>query len=219
MLNREDNPLPPFTDRELGLIANSIKLREALRATINYVEAGLQPVLPPTIEKYRELLLEAPPEMDVGAVSPHELFEVVTAMGRFLSQTSSAEIFARHGLTGLPDWIVLMTVAMEPPGMTDRQITRIMGANYKRIQRLVQTLAETGLVRLTPIGAKGASTVEITASGRARLEGTNAALEPLLKWFTQRHRFRLLFVGRHIRALSRMHDDRSVNKRRMRPPA
>lgn len=213
MLNPEDKSSPPLSDRELGLIADSLKLRDALRATINYIESGLQPVLPPSIEKHRQLLLDMPPEMDVESVSPRELFDVVTAMVRFLSQTSSADLFARHGLSGLADWTILMTLVFEPPGMTDRHITRIMGANFKRVQKLTQALAAAELIRLTPVGVKGKCKVEITAAGQARLEETNAALEPLLKWFTQRHRFRLMFVARHIRVLSRMHDDRPARRK------
>lgn len=136
MLNPKEEHSPPLSDRELELTNNVVHLRDALRTTLNYIEAVLQPVLPPHIEQYRALLEEIKPELDVDSVSARELFDVVTAMVRFLSLTSADEAFSRNGVSGLADWTILMALTLEPPGVTDRQITRIMGANYKRIQRM-----------------------------------------------------------------------------------
>lgn len=213
MLNAQEEHSPPFSDRELDLINNVNELRDALRTTLSFIEAGLQPVLPPNIERYRALLEEVKPELDVDEVSARELFDVVTAMVRFLSLTSADEAFSRNGVSGLVDWTVLMTVTLEPPGVTDRQITRIMGANYKRIQRMIQSLSASEMVRPTQIANNGTTAVEITAAGRARLDETNERIERKLRWFTQRQRFRLMFLARKIRALARMYDVRPAKKK------
>ena len=213
MLKAEGEHSPPLSDRELGLIDRSVRLQQALQITMEYIEATLHPQLPPSIERFRPLLLDVLPEMEhVESVSARELLDVVTAMVRFLSETSSAELFVRHGLSGLADWTILMTLAFEPPGVTDRQITRIMGARYKRVQRLTQSLAESGLVSLRQVGTRGMHAVEITATGLARLQETNRALEEMLKWFTRRHRLRLMSAARSIRLLSRIYDQPSVKK-------
>lgn len=212
MLNPQEEQSPALTDRELELLNNVGELRDALRATLNYIEAGLQPVLPPQIERYRALLEEIKP-VDVDAVSARELFDVVTAMVRFLSLTTADKAFSRNGISGLVDWTILMTLMLEPPGVTDRQITRIMGANYKRIQRMTQSLAASGMVRATQIADNGTCAVEITAHGRARLDETNELLERKLKWFTHRQRFRLMFLARKIRLLARMYDERPAKNR------
>jgi hypothetical protein len=213
MLNPQDKPSPPLSDRELELISNVARLRDALRTTLNYIEAGLQPVLPAHIEQYRALLEEVKPEVDLDSVSARELFDVVTAMVRFLSLTSADEAFSRNGISGLVDWTIMMTLTLEPPGVTDRQITRIMGANYKRIQRMTQSLAVSDMVRVTQIANNGTCAVEITPGGQVRLDETNEKLERKLRWFTQRERFRLMFLARKIRLLARMYDERPAKKK------
>lgn len=201
-----DRPSSDLSDNEAILLQQVTGLRNALATTLNYIQSELEPEPPASILAYTRLIEEAKPGADIGFDPIRELLEVVLAMTRFLSVTSASDMFSRYGATGLADWSILGALAIEPPGTTDRELCRLIGTNYKRMRRLLDSLAQAGLVAfVAPDRAGTPVTVTITDAGRARLDAMNAGLLPSLDMFLRRTPLRLVNLARSLRLVARLH--------------
>ncbi len=201
-----DRPSSDLSDTEVILLQQVAGLRNALAATLNYIQSELEPEPPASILAFKKLIEEAKPGADIEFDPARELLEVVLAMTRFLSMSSASEAFSRYGATGLADWSILGALAIEPPGTTDRELCRLIGTNYKRMRRLLDLMADAGLVTfVAPDTAGTPVTVEITAAGRARLDAMNAGLKPSLDIFLRRTPLRLVNLARSLRLAARLH--------------
>ncbi|MDB5577163.1 MAG: hypothetical protein JWR80_2339 [Bradyrhizobium sp.] len=201
------------TQRERELLRNVASLEAALRTTLDYIQSDLQPNPPAAILAYRGLLGQAGAEGEVTLDVMGEFLDVVTSMARFLSDSSAMQVFARAGVTGFADWVMLSTVAGQPPGLTDRQLTRLIGASHKRTRRLLDAQEKAGMVLLSPESQPETVSVQITPAGQARITEIETALLPLLKVYVKRDPFQLVYLLWHIRRLFRIHDRASHRKR------
>lgn len=216
MLNEEVDS-SPLTEREAQLIEKTMLLKAALASTLYYIESRLQPVLPPELKAHQRLLEEIKPEALIPLNAPRDFLDAVTAMARFLNLTSSAQVFEQFGVTGFADWTILMTLAVEPEGMTERQLFRMIRMNQKRVRRITERLAQEGHLRL--VERNNAPLISITTTGEQRLKAINARLEPLLSLFSQRNRLEFFRVGKRVRTLARMYDRAPPEKKAGQPRA
>lgn len=201
-----------MSDREIDLLDRITKLESALRTTLDY-QAELQPNVPSNIAAFYQLIADPKPTA-VSFDTMGGFLDSVTSMARFLSNTAGMAVFSRSGTTGFVDWIILSTVASQPRGsFTDRQLTRFMGASFKRIRRLLNRLADTGMVSLSAPKDADVIGIEVTPAGQAAIETINAELEPLLKFFVKRDPLRLPALVTQISFLSRLHDRASRRER------
>ena len=204
MLSEESVPAAAPADHR-AVKSKAYELTTALRVALEHIERDMQTGLPPSLERYRKYLGGTQTQREVAAQLPRDLLDVVTGMSRFLSLISGDQMFRRYGVSGLVDWSILMTLTYEPPGITDRQITRLIGLNHKRARQLLAGLSDAGLIQLVPVEQDSKSmAVELTVAGKARVEEMNATIAPTLMWFSQRNQFRLQAIGSSIGPLTRL---------------
>ena len=203
-----------LADREVELLQQVHTLRQALQVTLDYLQSELQPEPPSNIASYRALLAEPDPSLGVATDPVRDFANVVTAMARFFNNVGAMEIFDRISQTAFLEWIILTSVAAEPPGLTDRELCRLIGANHKRTRRMLQAMAEAGLVSLSAAGQPGSPSIQVAAAGGTRLAEINGALLPLLRRFVHRVPLQLRYLLRSLRLLARFHDKREERTRR-----
>ena len=196
-----------LADREVELLQQVHTLRQALQVTLDYLQSELQPEPPSNIASYRALLAEPDPSLGVATDPVRDFANVVTAMARFFNNVGAMEIFDRISQTAFLEWIILTSVAAEPPGLTDRELC-------KRTRRMLQAMAEAGLVSLSAAGQPGSPSIQVAAAGETRLAEINGALLPLLRRFVHRVPLQLRYLLRSLRLLARFHDKREERTRR-----
>lgn len=199
-------PSKDLSEREVELLQRVKSLEKALRTTLDY-QSELQPKPPANIAAFRDLLAKPRSDSTIAFDVTAEFLDLITSMARFLSNSSAMDVFSSKGTTGFADWVILATLATQPPGsLTDRQLTRFIGASIKRTRRQLSTLSNSGLILLSPGREAEAFYIQITPAGQARVAEIEAELLPLLKSFVTRNPLQFLFPVARIRALSRIHD-------------
>lgn len=205
-----------LSDREVLLLRQVHALRQALQVTLDYLQSELEPEPPSNIANFRALIAEINPAKDIATDPIREFADVVKAMTRFLNNAGAMEVFERRSQSAFLEWIILTCIAGEPPGLTDRQLCRLIGASYKRTRRTVQTMAEAGLILSKPASEADSSSIEVGPAGEAMLADVNDALLPLLQRFVQRVPLQLRYLLRSLRLLARLHDRREERAPRQR---
>lgn len=198
-------PSKELSDREIELLQELRLLQEALSVTLDYIQTELQPNPPANIARYRDLL-EPAPDSHVTYAPVAEFLDVVTSMARFLSNSTAMDIFRRRGVTGFADWVILATIATQPPGLTDRQLPRYIGTSLKRTRRLVDGLSNAGMILLSPGTEAETSVLQVTPAGESRVGEIEAELLPILNSFLGEDPSRLRLCVSLVRRLSRIHD-------------
>ncbi len=189
-------------DREQALFDRLDVLRNALRVALDYIENDLNVQPPENITRLRNFVVEA--SRTVVTDPPRDFAGVVAGAARFLSSAAEMPAFGGGTATGLFEWLILLTVSTEPPGLTDRQIFRLIGATHKRTRRILDALAASRMVALAPTPKGSGVTIRLTAAGEAHLEATNAKLLPTLQRFLYRNPLQIRSGLRAMRLLARV---------------
>lgn len=195
-----------ITENEATLLRQVLELKNALRVTLDYVENELQPTLPDNIRGFRELVQDIVEDHEIVTDPVRDLLALLTMMARFLHNTSELELFSKRSPTGFVDWIILSVIANEPPGLTDRQLFRQIGATHKRTRRLVEDLAKSGFLSLSPKDDANSPAISLTTAGQARLDDDNAALLRVLNRFLYRQPLHIVWALSRLKNFPRLHD-------------
>lgn len=192
------------------LLGQIEQLKTALKTTLSYIEDELLEVPPSNIKNYLRLVQEEE-IVDLSSFDhPYDFGRLVTATARLLSTLSAMDVFQSDDV-GLIEWTVLLTLRDEP-AMTNRQLSRHIGATWKRTQRVVNALCEAGMVVAAPSERPNSLNLSLSTKGEERLRDLNARLLPYLQKFVQRRPYSIrtaaLSVNNYARiAANALQDD------------